>query len=184
MRSIKNWVLTGSLAAASASASLATAIGMPSTSNRMRPGLTRVTRSSGVPCLAHADFDRLLRHRHVRIDADPCPARSLHEAGERAARGLDLARGDALGSSALRPSAGRRRAWRRWWRRQWIRPLKALRNLVRFGCSMAYILLSFQAAVSRRGRPSMPLASSSSCAIGSCSRISPLKIQTLMPQVP
>src|SRR5471030_1902101 len=50
---------------------------------------------------AHADFDRLLRHRHVRENADPHPARPLHEAGERAARGLDLARGDALGLQRL-----------------------------------------------------------------------------------
>src|SRR6478672_8768010 len=48
MRSMKR-VLTGSLAAASASASLATATGTPSISNKMRPGLTRVTHNSGVP---------------------------------------------------------------------------------------------------------------------------------------
>src|SRR5215471_974955 len=45
---------------------------------------------------AHAHLERLLRHRHVRIDANPNPARALHVAGERAARGLDLARGDPL----------------------------------------------------------------------------------------
>src|SRR6185437_6939175 len=45
---------------------------------------------------AHAHFDRLLRHRHVRIDANPHPAGALHEAGERAARALDLARSDAV----------------------------------------------------------------------------------------
>src|ERR1051325_3526795 len=44
-----NRVLTGSLAAASASASLATLTGIPSTSNRIRPGLTRHTHNSGVP---------------------------------------------------------------------------------------------------------------------------------------
>src|SRR3974390_2224786 len=48
MRATKR-VLIGSLAAASASASLARAIGTPSISNRMRPGLTRATHSSGVP---------------------------------------------------------------------------------------------------------------------------------------
>src|SRR6516164_2883485 len=44
----------------------------------------------------HAHFERLLRHRHVRIDANPNPARALHVAGEGAARGLDLARGVPL----------------------------------------------------------------------------------------
>src|SRR5262249_26099035 len=52
---------------------------------------------------AHAHFQRLLRHRHVRVDADPDPARALHVAGERAARGLDLPRGDALGLERLEP---------------------------------------------------------------------------------
>ena len=66
----------------------------------------------------------------------------------------------------------------------WMRPLCALRNLVRVGCSMTSYFLSPQAAVSRRGRPWSPSAIFLSCAIGSCSRISPLKIQTLTPQVP
>src|SRR5689334_9430157 len=48
IRSIKR-VLTGSLAAASPSASRATDTGMPSTSKRIRPGFTRTTQSSGVP---------------------------------------------------------------------------------------------------------------------------------------
>src|ERR1039458_9326907 len=48
IRSTKR-VLTGSLAAASPSASLAIATETPSTSNRMRPGLTRQTQNSGVP---------------------------------------------------------------------------------------------------------------------------------------
>src|SRR5258708_12047234 len=36
----------------------------------------------------HAHFERLLRHRHVRIDANPNSARALHVAGEGAAPGL------------------------------------------------------------------------------------------------
>src|SRR5215467_8728855 len=44
----------------------------------------------------HAHFERLLRHRHIRIDANPNSARALHVAGERAGRSLDLARGDPL----------------------------------------------------------------------------------------
>src|ERR1700733_389274 len=46
--------------------------------------------------LAHAHFDGLLRHRNVREHTDPDAARALHVTGERAASGLDLARGDAL----------------------------------------------------------------------------------------
>src|SRR3984957_102722 len=46
--------------------------------------------------LAHAHFDRLLRDRHVREYTDPDAARALHVTGERAASGLDLARGDTL----------------------------------------------------------------------------------------
>src|SRR4029077_12572285 len=45
---------------------------------------------------AHAHFERLLRYRHVGEHADPDPAGSLHVPGQRAARRLDLARGDAL----------------------------------------------------------------------------------------
>src|SRR4051794_40062361 len=48
IRSMKR-VLIGSFAAASASASRARSSGTPSISNRMRPGLTRVTQSSGAP---------------------------------------------------------------------------------------------------------------------------------------
>src|SRR5262245_18898843 len=51
--------------------------------------------------LAHAHLNRLLRHRHVREDADPDTAGTLHVAGERAAGRLDLARGDALGFHRL-----------------------------------------------------------------------------------
>src|SRR5271170_1663343 len=46
---------------------------------------------------AHAHFERLFRHRHIGEDANPDPPRALHVAGERAARRLDLARGDPLG---------------------------------------------------------------------------------------
>src|SRR5450631_3062574 len=45
---------------------------------------------------SHADLQRLLRYRHVRIDPDPHPAGALHVAGERPARGFDLAGGDPL----------------------------------------------------------------------------------------
>ena len=81
---------------------------------------------------AHAHFGRLHRHRHVREDADPDAADALDVAGDGAARRLDLARGDAAGLdrleaelpklSAVPPLAS-----------PWMRPLCALRYLVRFG---------------------------------------------------
>src|SRR6476620_4582192 len=45
---------------------------------------------------AHADFGRLLRHGNVGEYADPDAACALHVAGQRAASGFDLARGDTL----------------------------------------------------------------------------------------
>src|SRR5712675_1163812 len=50
---------------------------------------------------AHPHFGRLLRHRHIRENADPDPAGALHVTGERAAGGFDLTRGDALGRHRL-----------------------------------------------------------------------------------
>src|SRR5436190_828453 len=52
---------------------------------------------------AHADLGRLLRHRHVREDADPDAAGSLHVARDGAAGGLDLARGQAVRLHRLQP---------------------------------------------------------------------------------
>src|ERR1041384_1139870 len=46
---------------------------------------------------AHAHLGWLLRHRHVREDADPDAAGALHVARDGAAGGLDLARGQAVG---------------------------------------------------------------------------------------
>src|SRR5450432_2266265 len=50
---------------------------------------------------AHPHFGGLLRHRHVRENPDPDPAGALHVTGQRAARGFDLTRGDALGRHRL-----------------------------------------------------------------------------------
>src|SRR3982751_942860 len=44
----------------------------------------------------HADRGRLGAHRRVRENADPQTARALDVTGDRAPRGLDLARGDPL----------------------------------------------------------------------------------------
>src|SRR5882672_3591797 len=49
----------------------------------------------------HPHFGRLLRHRHIRENADPDPAGALHVTGQRAAGGFDLTRGDALGRHRL-----------------------------------------------------------------------------------
>src|SRR5262245_24257646 len=45
---------------------------------------------------AHADFRRLLGHRHIREDPDPYPASTLHVAGHGAPRRLDLPRGHPI----------------------------------------------------------------------------------------
>src|SRR5690606_11652773 len=49
----------------------------------------------------HPHFDRLGRDRHIRENADPDPALTLHVAGDRAAGRFDLPRGDALGLGRL-----------------------------------------------------------------------------------
>src|SRR5215467_1976632 len=92
-----NRVLTGNLAAASANASLA-----PSTSNRMRPGLTRVTHSSGVP------FPEPMRTSSGFFDTGTSGNIRIQTRPERfmwrvSARRLDLPRGDALRLDRLQP---------------------------------------------------------------------------------
>ena len=111
-------------------------LGTPSISNMIRPGFTRRDPElDRALALAHADFGRLLGHRHVREDPDPDAAGALEMAGDRAAGRLDLARGDPAGSTAFMPKAPKLRSVPPF-ARPWIRPLKALRNLVRFGCIM------------------------------------------------
>src|SRR5664279_4255132 len=135
IRSMKR-VLTGSLAAASVSASLATAIGTPSTSNRMRPGLTRATQNSGVP------LPLPMRISIGFLDTGTSGYMRIHTRPDRFMKRVSARRAASIwravtrsGSSALRPN----------WPKAsvaplvavpWIRPLNALRNLVRFGCSM------------------------------------------------
>src|SRR5580700_403406 len=50
----------------------------------------------GALAFAHANLDRLLRDRDVRKNPDPDAAGAAHVTGQRAARGLDLARGNPL----------------------------------------------------------------------------------------
>src|SRR3569623_854909 len=132
---------------------------------------------------AHAHFDRLLRHRHVGEHADPDAAGALHEAGERAARRFDLTRGDAIRLQRLQAvlAKGQRRAGRR---RAVNAALEGLAVLCALRLQHCLLTYSSAQAGSRRGRPWSPSAIFLSCAIGSCSRISPLKIQTLTPHVP
>ena len=55
---------------------------------------------------AHAHFGRLLRNRHIGEYPNPHAARALHVTRDRAARGFDLPRRDALG---LQSPSGHRR---------------------------------------------------------------------------
>src|SRR4029077_8766142 len=133
----------------------------------------------------HAHFERLLRHRHVRKHADPDPAGTFHVPGQRAARRLDLARGDALRLHRLEPELAERQVDRA----RGDAVDAALMGFAEFGAyrlqhCLKPLSIPCAHAASRRGRPASPSAIFLSCAIGSCSMISPLKIQTLTPQVP
>src|SRR5262245_60096353 len=55
----------------------------------------------GALALAHAHLERLLRYRYVGKPPDPHPAGALHVPRHRPPRGLDLARGDAIGLDRL-----------------------------------------------------------------------------------
>src|SRR5690349_10552757 len=105
-------VLTGSLAAASCSASRATACGMPSTSNRMRPGLTRTTQTSGLPLplpmrTSIGFFDTGTSGK-TRIQTRP--ARFMKRVSARRAASIWRAL-TRSGSSALRPYSPNASVW-------------------------------------------------------------------------
>src|SRR3984957_5546054 len=134
---------------------------------------------------AHAHFERLLRHRNVGEQADPAPAGTLYVPRQRPPRRLDLARGDAIGLHRLEPELAERQIDRA----RGDAVDAALVGLAEFGAyrlqhNLSLLLIPFAHAASRRGRPASPSAIFLSWAIGSCSMISPLKIQTLTPQVP
>src|SRR4051794_30041624 len=188
MRSTKR-VLIGSLAAASDSASRAVCTATPSISKITRPGFTRATHNSGEPLpepmRTSAGFLDTGTSGNTRIQTRP--ARFMWRVSARRAASV-LRAVTRSGSIAFRPN----------WPKDnvapelatpWIRPLCAFRNFVFFGCIMASSPQTFSnaadQAASRRGRGVLsPSAIRLSWAIGSCSRISPLKIQTLTPQVP
>src|SRR5262249_2949935 len=137
---------------------------------------------------AHAHLERLLRHRHVRIDANPNPARALHVARERATRGLDLARGDPLRLQRLEAELPERQVDARGRNpldAAFVRLAELGAHRLQHGYSPLLVPCRRTAHdASRRGRPTSPSAIFLSCAMGSCSMISPLKIQTFTPQVP
>src|SRR5271165_1256866 len=155
---------------------------------------------------AHAHFDRLLRHRHIRKHPNPDAPGAFHVAGQRAAGGLDLARRHPLRLERLQAELAeiqRESALR-------IAVDPAFEGFAELGSlglhhdlGLSIGIRSAQTASrprsrsrlgsrsrsrgSRRGRCVDEWSASAwrlSWAIGSCSRISPLKIQTLMPQVP
>src|ERR1700730_5540029 len=186
-------VLIGSLAAASSSASRATWTDTPSSSNSTRPGFTRAAQNSGAPLpepmRTSAGFFDTGTSGNTRIQTRP--ARFMWRVMARRAASIWRAVRRS-GSIALRPN----------WPKEsvapevaapLIRPLCAFRNFVRIGCSMAVRLFRLSngplpslprsrrrkgSYASRRGRPASLSAIRLSCAIGSCSRISPLKIHT------
>ena len=133
----------------------------------------------------YAHFERLLRHRHVGEHANPDPAGTFHVPRQRPPRRLDLARGDPVRLHRLEPELAERQVDR-------ARGDAVDAALVGFAEFGAYRLqhdftpssIPFAHAASRRGRPASPSAIFLSWAIGSCSMISPLKIQTFTPQVP
>src|SRR5258705_6112175 len=151
MRATKR-VLIGSLAAASASASLASWIGTPSISNMMRPGFTRATQSSGVP------LPEPMRTSSGFFDTGTSGKMRIHTRPERfmwrvmARRAASIWRAVMRsGSIALRPYSPKDSV-APLVARPWMRPLCALRNLVLLGCSMT-VLSQFVASAARRVAP-------------------------------
>src|SRR5581483_471065 len=134
-------VLMGSLAAPSSSASRAVASLTPSSSNMMRPGLTRATQSSRAPLpepmRTSAGF--LVTGTSGKTRIQTRPARFMARVMARRAASIWRAVRRS-GSMALRPNEPKLSnvpplAL------PWMRPLKALRYFVRAGCSMGGVLL-------------------------------------------
>src|ERR1700731_3188992 len=146
-------VLIGSLAAASASASLATCTGTPSISNRMRPGFTRATHSSGVPLpepmRTSSGFFDTGTSGNMRIQTRP--ERFMCRVSARRAASIWRAV-TRSGSIALSPNWPNARLIALE-AMPWMRPWWALRNLVRIGCS---ITEAFSQSWSLRCIPARP----------------------------
>src|SRR5579864_7073428 len=178
-------VLIGSLAAASSSASLAVCTDTPSSSNSTRPGLTRATQNSGAPLpepmRTSAGFFDTGTSGNTRIQTRP--ARFMWRVMARRAASIWRAVRRS-GSIAFRPKAPKSRL-KPPLAAPLMRPLKALRYLVRLGCSMASYASLCSVRSTRAGvRCGAASSARLSCAIGSCAMISPLNTHTLTPQVP
>src|SRR5262245_14420483 len=134
-------VLIGSFAAPSSRASRAVASDTPSSSNMMRPGLTRATHSSGAPLpepmRTSAGFFVTGTSGNTRIHTRP--ARFMPRVMARRAASIWRAVSRS-GSIALRPKAPKLSIVPPL-ALPWMRPLCALRYLVRDGCSIARYLL-------------------------------------------
>src|SRR5690606_38777882 len=139
-------VVIGSFMAPRRSASLAISSGTPSISNRIRPGLTRAVQYSTaplpLPMRTSVGFLETGRSGKMRIHTRP--ARFISRVMARRAASIWRAV-TRSGSWALRPNWPKARSTPPL-AAPWIRPLCALRNLVRFGCSILYSLLSLQPA--------------------------------------
>src|SRR5690348_3571968 len=180
-----NRVLIGSLAAASASASRATVTGTPSSSNRTRPGFTRAAQNSGAPLpepmRTSAGFFETGTSGNTRIQTRP--ARFMWRVMARRAASIWRAVRRS-GSIAFSPNEPKSRL-NPPLAAPLMRPLKALRYLVRLGCSMiAYASLCSERSTRAGVRCGAASSARLSCAIGSCAMISPLNTHTFTPQVP
>src|SRR5437762_2997611 len=130
-------VLIGSFSAARSNAVLASEPGTPSNSNRMRPGFTRATQNSGEPLpepmRTSAGFELTGTSGNTRIHKRP--ERLIWRVIARRAASIWRAV-IRSGSIAFRPKAPKLSSVPRF-ALPWIRPLKALRNLVRLGCNIS-----------------------------------------------
>src|SRR5216683_1393877 len=127
----------GSLAAARSKASRASDDGTPSSSNMIRPGLTRQTQNSGVPLplpmRTSAGFCDTGTSGKMRIQTRPM--RRMWRVMARRAASIWRAE-TRPGSAALRPKEPKFSVVPPL-ARPWMRPLCPLRYFVRFGLSMA-----------------------------------------------
>src|SRR6195256_3787019 len=178
-------VLIGSLAAGSSSGSRATWTDTPSSSNSTRPGFTRAAQNSGAPLpepmRTSAGFFDTGTSGNTRIQTRPARfmwrvmARRAPSIGRAVKRSGSIAFSPYEPKSRLKPPLAA----------PLMRPLKALRYLVRLGCSMmSYASLCSERSTRAGVRCGAASSARLSCAIGSWAMISPLNTHTLTPQVP
>src|SRR6185312_14658085 len=169
-------VATDSFAEASAKASRAIGPGTPSSSNMIRPGFTRQTQNSGVPLPLPMRTSAGLRDTGTsgKMRIQTRPTRLMWRVMARRAASISRAV-TRPGSVALRPKLPKLSAVPPL-ALPWMRPLCALRYLVRAGWN-----IDESPSYARAGCAS---AARLSWAIGSCCITSPLNTQTFTPQVP